>query len=772
MIHSNLIYRVESGKLNLLNRMESQLRQFFSHPLLKKDSIEFRLYQNNIFESVKNKNSLVILPTALGKTIIAVFVCAELLYNYKSKRVLVMAPTKPLVSQHMTSFFSVLKMPEDSIAVVTGKYSPQTRMAIWKRKELRLVFATPEVVKNDLVESRLSLDEFSLLVFDEAHRAVKDYAYTLIAKYYVQQSLHPVILAMTASPGSDKGRIEEVCNNLSIEKIEYRNEDDVDVKKYINSIDTTWEWFTIPQEYKYISTSLRAMLEDKLQVLIKRGLLRKKYTQWVFKSDLLKLGEEIQYKINSSQGELRGPLYSALMQQSSALTLMYCIELIESQGSPSLKAFLERIERDGGKSHQSLLNDNRIKEIQTLLNNLKIEHPKTKYLVELLNQYYASVSARQNNTNTNIRRSSDLTGKRPKALVFTHYRDTARKVVEILNENRIKASRFVGQAKRDLDVGMQQDEQSTVLQSFRNGEFDVLVATSIAEEGLDIPQVDLVVFYEPIPSEIRYIQRRGRTGRKSSGRVIILAAKDTIDERYLNASKKRMEKTKQILSTINMTLKSVQRANIISDYMTSDEISSFEFKRTILEKGVDKMISSPLDDIKDKRAIDREEIEIEKRKQKNRKRNGSLTLESRALNDGFRKAVDSASRRIHMLIAKSGRQGLDVDIIQETFAFEDSVLLEALKKLEKLNTIQWLDDNRVILSENLVKITGSIIDVYVEKVIHGGALVIVNEKWHARLNHYDYEGPRELLRKGLEFKVVGELYHDEGVFSLRVKQIV
>jgi ERCC4-related helicase len=761
-------------------------QQYFNHPLIKKDSIEFRLYQNNIFESVKNKNALVILPTALGKTIIALLVCAEFLYSYKSKRVLIMAPTKPLVSQHMISFLSALKMPEDSIAVVTGKNSPQTRMAIWNQKESRLVFATPEVIKNDLVERRLSLDEFSLLVFDEAHRAVKDYAYTLIAKYYVQQSSHPVILAMTASPGSDRDRIEEVCNNLSIEKIEYRNEDDVDVKQYINPIDTTWKWFTIPQEYKYISTSLRSMLENKLQFLIKRGLLRKKYTQWIFKSDLLKLGEEIQYKINSSQEELRGPLYLALMQQSSALTLMYCVELIESQGSASLKAFLERIEREGGKAHQSLLNDNRIKEIQTLLNSLRIEHPKTRYLVELLNGYYNTYHSDTDRKNNSIPKSSDLISKRPKALVFTHYRDTARKVVEILTENGIKASRFVGQAKRELDMGMDQNEQSAILQSFRDGEFDVLVATSIAEEGLDIPQVDLVVFYEPIPSEIRYIQRRGRTGRKSSGRVIILAAKDTIDERYLYASKRRMEKMKQILSTISMTLKPVQRASMLADHMTTDEISSFELRRTTLGKGAHKMLSSPLDiikgadDILHSPGLTNQSVKMrgvgnendKKENKKNKKKDELLSLESRTFNNGFRKAVDSAARRIHALIAKSGRQGLDIDIIQEAFAFEDSVLLEAMKKLEKLNTLQWLDDSRVILSENLVKITGSSIDVYVEKVIHGGALVIVNEKWHARLNHYDYEGPRELLRKGSEFRAVGELYHGEGVFSLRVKQII
>ena len=609
----------------------------------------------------------------------------------------------------------------------------------------------------------------ALLVFDEAHRAVKDYAYTSIARYYVQQSIHPVILAMTASPGSERERMGEVCDNLSIEKIEYRNEEDIDVKPYINPIDTTWKWFTIPQEYKYISSSLRAMLEEKLQFLIKKGLLRKKHPKWIFKSDLLKLGEEIQYKINITMDEQRGPLYVALMQQSSALTLMYCAELIESQGSQSLKAFLERIEKDGGKAHQSLLNDNRIKEIQTLLNSLKIEHPKIRYLVDLLKQHYSFY-----NDNIIFAKTSDSTNKRPKALVFTHYRDTARKIAEILTQNGIKASRFVGQAKRELDMGMRQDEQSAVLESFKNEEFDVLVATSIAEEGLDIPQVDLVVFYEPIPSEIRYIQRRGRTGRKSSGSVIILAAKDTIDERYLYASNRRMEKMKQILSGVIMTLKPVQRAAIQTSPMTADEISSFELKNTALDEQVDKIASAPLDIMKAGDLLPSPEsayqpVRMMGRKQK---RMELLSLESCTPTNGFRKEVVSAARRIHTLIAKSGRQGLDVDIIQETFTFENSILLEALKRLEKLKRIEWLDDSRVILCENLVKVTGSTYNVYVEKVVHGRALVIVDEKWHARLNHYDYEGPRELLRKGSEFKAVGELYRDEGVFSLRIKQIV
>jgi ERCC4-related helicase len=748
--------------------------QYFNHELIKKRCIEFRSYQDNISESIRNKNTIVILPTALGKTVIAILVCAEFLYNYKSKRILVMAPTKPLVAQHMSSFFSVLNVPEDSIAVVTGKNLPSTRMAIWNRKEIRLVFATPEVVKNDLAENRLSLSQFSLLVFDEAHRAVKDYAYTSIARYYVQQSSHPVILAMTASPGSEKTRLEEVCNNLYIEQIEYRNEEDIDVKPYLNPIDVTWKWFTIPPEYKYISSILRVMLEDKLQFLIERGLLRKKHPKWIFKNDLINLGEEIQYKLELTMEELRGPLYTALMQQSSALTLMYCAELIESQGSTSLKAFLERIENDGGKAHQSLLNDNRIREIQTLLNSLKIEHPKTRYLVDHLKQHYSFFqNDNQGHVEQNVafRQSSDLI-KRPKALVFTHYRDTARNVVEILTENGIKASRFVGQAKRELDVGMSQEEQSAVLESFRNGEFDVLVATSIAEEGLDIPEVDLVVFYEPIPSEIRYIQRRGRTGRKSSGCVIILAAKDTIDERYLYASKRRMEKMKQILSGISVTLKPIQRADVLANPMTPQEVLSYELNRAAFDKQVDKILIPPVDITKKDDSPPSIETRNQLIRKKHRHRMELLSLQSHTLTNGFRREIDSAARRIHTLIAKSGRQPLDIDIIQENLSFENSVLLEALKKLEKLKRIEWVDDSKVILSENLARVSGNMYDIYVEKIIHGRALVTVDGKWHARLNHYDYEGPRELLRKGSEFKVVGELYRDEGVFSLRVKQIV
>ncbi|MGH9985299.1 MAG: helicase-related protein, partial [Nitrososphaeraceae archaeon] len=249
----------------------------------------------------------------------------------------------------------------------------------------------------------------------------------------------------------------------------------------------------------------------------------------------------------------------------------------------------------GGKAHRSLVNDPRIKEIRTLLSTLRTEHPKLKCLIEILKEKMSGHLSLIQTVSTASGNRVTKGDYSVKAIVFTQYRDTAQHIVDILNSNNIKASRFVGQAKKEGDIGMKQEEQAQVLKSFRRGEFSVLVATSIAEEGLDIPEVDLVIFYEPIPSKIRYIQRRGRTGRRSSGSVVILAAKDTIDERYLNASKRRMEKMNQILGTINSILRPMERTTSsipVPDPMTAEEISSIEASRTKLEIRMEKIVQT------------------------------------------------------------------------------------------------------------------------------------------------------------------------------------
>jgi ERCC4-related helicase len=742
---------------------------FVEHPLLWNNTVEFRQYQKNITDSVTNRNTLVILPTALGKTVISILVCADVLYKYRNKRVLVMAPTRPLVGQHLKLFSSALKILEEQIACVTGKTPPEYRRAIWSKNEVRLVFATPEIVKNDLREGRLQLRDFSLLVFDEAHKAVKDYSYTSIAREYISQAPYPMILALTASPGAERKRIQEICDNLFIENLEYRNEDDPDVKPYINPIDVKWEWFSLSEEYRYIASTLRSMLYERLRWLIQKGVLKKRSVEWVFKRDLIYLGEELHYTIELTMEERRAFLYAALANQSTALTLMYCLELIESQGAFSLKAFLERIEQEEkGKTNHELLKHPKILEIRTLLHNTTSEGPKIQFLLQRVKNNGAS--SHIENSNKENRRDKDNNYRRSKILIFTQYRDTARHIVEVLSKNNISTCRFVGQAKRLGDEGMTQEKQEQVLDAFRGGDFQVLVATSIAEEGLDIPEVDLVVFYEPIPSEIRYIQRRGRTGRKSPGIVIILAMKDSVDARYLDASSRRVKKMKDSMISIKSTIRPLQRgAQLQSDPMTSYELVRLDERNKRFEKQLSQTARLEV-----KQGI-LNEMDINERLKglSENRRMSSLAVEAELLTGKFRRNVDKAARRVYVELQKYGRHGTDVEALAENLGIENIIMIEAVKKLEKLRRVEWLDEATVASTNwRYRQPPGKTFNLYVEKIVQGKALVMVDGKWHARLNHYDYEGPREFLKRGAEFKAIGEMYHEEGVLNIKIKQIV
>jgi Fanconi anemia group M protein len=443
---------------------------------------------------------------------------------------------------------------------------------------------------------------------------------------------------------------------------------------------------------------------------------------------------------------------------------MYCLELIESQGSYSLKAFLDRIDEDGSNAHSLLLKDPRMMEIKTLVEGIVKEHPKILHLLQLIKDHHHHELS---STINNVTNSPNL---KSKILVFTQYRDTAKHIVEVLEKNNIKTSRFVGQAKRIGDEGMKQDEQAAVLDSFRNSDFDVLVATSIAEEGLDIPEVDLVIFYEPISSEIRYIQRRGRAGRKSSGSVIILATKDTIDMRHLYASKMRVEKMTNSLNNINTILKPLNRSLITPNPMTLAELSIIEDNKKRLEERLLKRAESQIqydglpgiEDIKSRLDL----------LGKKNNRQVLLSVEADLLTNDFKRQVDRVARRIHVELAKAGKRGIDIKILCNDLGFEYTLLIEAIKKLEKLKRVEWLNEDTVVIADSLKKYSGKEYAVTIGKIFRGLATVMVDGKWHARLNYYDYDGPRELLKRGIEFRAIGELYHDAEALCIRIKQIV
>ena len=285
---------------------------YFNHPLLVENSLLFREYQNIIAVKALYKNSLIVVPTSLGKTIITLLICIDILYNWKKSKILILAPTRPLVRQHLNLFKRFTKI-ENICFGLTGKISPDIRKTIWKSRSIRVFFATPELVKNDLDNNLLEKDEFYLIVFDEAHRAVKNYSYTQISKKFYDNKDSkkiPMQLALSASPGSSKEKIQEICSNLYIEQTIIKSEDDKDVLPYIYNIDIEHKRFDIDTKHKEISSIIQSLIDDKIKWLIDNNLIKKKKVENVYRKDLLSLGNYLKTEItqtnNSSKYVLLG----------------------------------------------------------------------------------------------------------------------------------------------------------------------------------------------------------------------------------------------------------------------------------------------------------------------------------------------------------------------------------------------------------------------------------------------------------------------------------
>ena len=498
---------------------------FVSHPRIVEGAVARRDYQVAIAHEVVARNTLVILPTGMGKTVVALLAIAERLER-KPGKVLLLAPTKPLAEQHARFFAETLRGAK--VEVFTGETPPEDRELAWR--EADLVCSTPQVVQNDLVAARLDLRDVTMLVFDEAHRATGNYAYVFIADAYRRQRLEGRVLAMTASPGAKAEKVRDICQNLGIEGVEVRTEFDPDTQPYVQDTDVEWKEVAVPESLKRISVLLKQVQDEKVQVVRQAGALPP-YARFVNRKTLLDAGRLLQTRVR--QGENDGLAYKALSAQAAALKVGHALELAETQGVAALASYLEKLRHDESKAAKSILEDPRVIEAQRLVLESKVEHPKLRQVAILLRQQ--------------LKEKPDS-----RILVFTNFRDTSETLAQQLAQvEGVRPARFVGQASRsETDKGLSQKRQVELIERFKQGEFNVLVATSVAEEGLDIPQVDLVVFYEPVPSEIRAIQRRGRTGRKRAGRVVILMTKDTRDEASHWASRGREQKMRREITAL------------------------------------------------------------------------------------------------------------------------------------------------------------------------------------------------------------------------------
>jgi Fanconi anemia group M protein len=526
----------------------------------KDDSINYlkdfepRVYQQNIFDTCTKNNTMVVLPTGVGKTAIFLMMAAFRLNMYPKSKILLLGPTRPLIEQYYQVFEKYFNIDKDKMSIFTGFVSPEERAKLWKNSQI--IFSTPQGLENDVLSNRINISEVSLLGFDEAHRATGEYSYNFIAKQYMKRALHPRILALTASPGTDNDSINQVCQNLFIEKIEVRSTTDGDVAPYVKDVDVKKIFVELPDEFIQIKEYLDKCYKSKMQELKSLGITTDsvRYS----KKNILGLQASIHAKI--AGGERDFETLRALSITAEVIKLHHAIELIETQGIQPLKEYIEKLHLEARagkvKATVNLVKDVNFRSACALTDKLVLtehEHPKLTELKNIITEELNSDNPENQNK---------------KIIIFSQYRDAGSKINKELSALGFKCKLFVGQAKKK-DTGLSQKKQKEMLEQFSNNDFNILISSSVGEEGLDIPQVDLVVFYEPVPSAIRKIQRSGRTGRLEDGRVIMLITKDTIDEVYYHVAR---NKEKRMYRTISDITKNYALKNSDTTYPANSEI--------------------------------------------------------------------------------------------------------------------------------------------------------------------------------------------------------
>ncbi|WEL16324.1 ERCC4-like helicase [Halorhabdus sp. SVX81] len=490
-------------------------------PLVEPGVLENRGYQTQLADAAAADHTLVCLPTGLGKTTVSLLVTAERLHAVGGKSLL-LAPTKPLVQQHADFYREALTIDDEEIVVFTGEVRPDDRAALWD--DATVVIATPQVVENDLLGSRIDLSPVTHCTFDECHRASGEYPYTYIAERYHEDSDDPLVTGMSASPGDDEEAILGVCDNLGIREVEVMTSEDADVEAYTHNTSVNWERVELPEPVIEIRDALQEVIHDRMTQLKELGVTSSTQPD-VSEREIRKIQAKLRELMDNDQSEG----YQGMSLLAEVRKLRTAVTYAETQSVESLRRYLERLReaaRSSGasKADQRLVSAPKVREARRKAEDFEDLHPKFR------------------RTRMQIAETLGIhDGER--VIVFTESRDTAETLTDFLGEH-FSVEKFVGQSDTDGSDGMTQTEQQETLEAFRAGEFEVLVSTSVAEEGLDVPEVDLVLFYEPVPTAIRSIQRKGRTGRQTEGAVVVLIAEDTRDEAYFwkaRQDEKRME---------------------------------------------------------------------------------------------------------------------------------------------------------------------------------------------------------------------------------------
>ncbi|KAK2765424.1 3'-5' DNA helicase [Arachnomyces sp. PD_36] len=510
-----------------------------------------RDYQFNISHRGLFHNLLVALPTGLGKTFIAATIMLNWFRWTKDAQIVFVAPTKPLVSQQVKACFGIVGIPRSQTTMLTGDIQPGIRAEEWKEK--RVFFMTPQTLINDLKKGIADPKRIVLLVVDEAHRATGNYSYVEVVSFLRRFNSSFRVLALTATPGATVEGVQAVIDGLDISRVEIRTEQSLDIREFVHTRNVETQSFENSEEMLMAMEMFSKVLQPSVDKL--RGY----NAHWVSDPMLLNpygLTQQRQKWMNSEAARNTdwGFRKSVTNIFGTLATLAQAIELLKYHGIipfyNNLVAFRESTMADGEKGPKIPRQIVEHASFKQLMGRLKIwtsnaefvGHPKLEYLKSVVLNHF--MDAGEGSGGANGRPPSDT-----RIMIFVNFRDNAEVITKILkrHEPMIRPHVFVGQSNARNSDGMDQKKQLDVVQKFKNGVYNTIVATSIGEEGLDIGEVDLIVCYDSSASPVRMLQRMGRTGRKRAGKIVLLLMKGKEEESYTKA-KDNYEKMQQMIA--------------------------------------------------------------------------------------------------------------------------------------------------------------------------------------------------------------------------------
>ncbi|XP_044153719.1 probable ATP-dependent RNA helicase DHX58 [Bufo gargarizans] len=473
--------------------------------------MDLRDYQWEVIgPALEGKNTIIWLPTGTGKTRAAVYVAMRHLEIKRNAKVAMIVNKVHLVHQHYSKEFQPYLEDRFKIIPISGESETRSFFANFTKKS-DIVICTAQILhnalKSDSEEMHVELTDFSLIIIDECHHTQKDAVYNLLMEVYLEKKFTghrnlPQILGLTASPGTGGAstfenavdHILKICANLDTWKImspQTSIEDlEAKAKQPVKQYDLVPERDEDPFGDKL--KELMATIHEYLgEFEFTRDFGTQMYEQRIVEME--KNGAE-------SADRIRRTCAIHLRKYNDALLLHDTVRMKDAYDFLEEFYIFEKFVKDSRDETDvflySLFNDN-TNELLELSRNMKYENPKLTRLEEILKEHFQDSSNSQ-------------------GIIFTRTRQNTHSLLGWINSNdslksfNIKAEVLTGAGFSNQSKHMTQNEQKEVIEKFRRGLLNLLISTSVAEEGLDIPQCNIVVRYGLMTNEISMMQARGR----------------------------------------------------------------------------------------------------------------------------------------------------------------------------------------------------------------------------------------------------------------------